>query len=143
MAYETRPQPQPQPRNVTGWVGWVWFAGIIMILSGLFNAITGMYAVIYGDIYVQTARRLLLFDLTGWGWLHLAFGILLIVTGVALTMGQTWARIAAVIIVMLNALSQLMWIAINPWWSLTVIAVDVLVLYALIVHGGESREARV
>lgn len=138
MSYETRPQPQ----QVTGWVGWVWFAGIMMVLSGLFNIITGAYAVVFGDVYVQTARRLMVFNLTGWGWLHLAFGVLLVITGVAVTIGQPWARIVAVVIVMLNALSQLMWIAINPWWSLTVIAVDVLVLYALIVHGGETRKAR-
>lgn len=134
MTYQARQQ------HITGWVGWVWFAGIILILSGLFNAISGLYAVFHRDVYVQTAGSLLVFDLTGWGWIHLLFGVVLIATGIAVSMGQTWARAVAVVLVMLNALTQLTWISVNPWWSLAVIAVDVLVLYALIVHGREAKE---
>ncbi|MEU8252158.1 hypothetical protein [Nonomuraea sp. NPDC048916] len=134
MTYQTRQQ------HITGWVGWVWFAGLMMIMSGLFNAISGLYAIFSGDIYVQTARRLLLFNVTGWGWVHLALGVLLVVAGVAVFGGQIWARIAAVVLVMLNALTQLTWITVNPWWSLAVIAIDVVVLYALIVHGQEAKD---
>ncbi|MFG3438871.1 hypothetical protein ACGF0J_16635 [Nonomuraea sp. NPDC047897] len=134
MTYQARQQ------HVTGWVGWVWFAGIILILSGLFNAISGLNAIFHRDVYVQTAGSLLVLDVTGWGWIHLLFGVLLIATGIAVSMGQTWARAVAVVLVMLNALTQLTWISVNPWWSLAVIAVDVLVLYALIVHGSEAKE---
>jgi hypothetical protein len=134
MTYQARQQ------HVTGWVGWVWFAGIILILSGLFNAISGLYAIFHRDVYVNAAGRLLVFDLTGWGWVHLLLGLLLIATGVAVSVGQTWARVVAIVLVMLNALTQLIWISVNPWWSLAVIAVDVLVLYALVVHGREARE---
>ncbi|WP_240777013.1 DUF7144 family membrane protein [Nonomuraea basaltis] len=127
-------------RHVTGWVGWVWFAGMLMIVAGLFNVISGLYAVIHSDLYVRTAQRLLLFNVSGWGWLHLAFGIVLLLAGIAVCVGQTWARVVAAVLVMLNAITQLTWIGVNPWWSLTVIAIDVLVLYALIVHGGEARD---
>lgn len=125
--------------KVTGWVGWIWFAGMMIIMSGLFNLISGIYALIDDQLYVPTQNGLLLFDLTGWGWVHLILGVLLVLTGIALSVGQGWARLAAVILVMLNALTQLTWIAVNPWWSLVVIAVDVLVLYALIVHGKEAE----
>ncbi|MFI7442797.1 DUF7144 family membrane protein [Nonomuraea indica] len=134
MTYQARQQ------HVTGWVGWVWFAGIILILSGLFNAISGLYAIFHRDVYIQAAGSLLVFDLTGWGWIHLLLGLALIATGIAVSVGQTWARAVAVVLVMLNALTQLIWISVNPWWSLAVIAVDVLVLYALIVHGREAKE---
>lgn len=133
MAHETR---------VTGWVGWIWFAGIIMIMDGLFNAISGLYAIFHNDLYVQVRNKLLVFNITGWGWIHLILGILLVVVGITLLLGQTWARIAAIILVVINAVTQMAWIAANPWWSLIVIAVDVVVLYALIVHGREAEAAR-
>ncbi|MEO3790679.1 hypothetical protein ABGB14_10725 [Nonomuraea sp. B10E15] len=129
-------------RQVTGWVGWIWFGGMMMVLAGLFNIITGLAAVLANRIYVQTPNRLLLFDVTTWGWLHLFLGVLVLATGIAVTAGQSWARVVGVILVMLNALTQLTWIAVNPWWSLAVIAVDVLVLYALIVHGSEAKADR-
>ncbi|MBB6348157.1 hypothetical protein AB0C18_36405 [Nonomuraea muscovyensis] len=134
MTYQARQQ------HITGWVGWVWFAGIMLILSGLFNAVSGLYGIFYRAVYVQAAGSLLVFDVTGWGWIHLLLGLVLIATGIAVSIGQTWARVVAVVLVMLNALTQLIWISVNPWWSLAVIAVDVLVLYALIVHGREAKE---
>ncbi|MEV8630038.1 hypothetical protein AB0395_00135 [Streptosporangium sp. NPDC051023] len=127
---------------MTGWVGWIWFAGIIMIMDGLFNAISGLYAIFHNDLYVQVRNKLLVFNITGWGWIHLILGILLVVVGITLLLGQTWARIAAIILVVINAVTQMAWIAANPWWSLIVIAVDVVVLYALIVHGREAEAAR-
>ncbi|WP_049567599.1 DUF7144 family membrane protein [Nonomuraea sp. SBT364] len=132
MTYQSRP--------VTGWVGWVWFAGLLMIMAGVFNIIGGVSAVINSDLYVRTPLRLLFFDVSTWGWLHLIFGVILFATGLAVSVGQTWARVVAVVLVMLNAMTQLTWIGVNPWWSLAVIAVDVLVLYALIVHGREAKE---
>ncbi|MET9342254.1 MULTISPECIES: DUF7144 family membrane protein [unclassified Nonomuraea] len=125
--------------RVTGWVGWIWFGGMLMIMSGIFNIVSGLSAIINDQVYVQTFTKLLLFDLTGWGWLHLIWGVLLTVTGVAVSFGKGWARIAAVVLLMINAITQLTWIAVNPWWSLAVIAIDVLVLYALIVHGREAK----
>ncbi|MDF5754523.1 hypothetical protein [Spongiactinospora sp. TRM90649] len=126
-------------QTVTGWVGWVWFAGIIMLMVGIFNIITGLYAIVNQSLYVQTPNRLLLFNLAGWGWVHLIFGVLLFATGLALCVGQTWARAVAVVLLVINAITQLIWIALNPWWSLVIIAIDVLALYAIIVHGREAK----
>lgn len=126
-------------RQVTGWVGWIWFGGMMMILAGFFNIITGLAAIFADRVYMPTPARLLLFDVSTWGWLHLILGVLILATGIAVMTGQTWARVAGAVLVMLNALTQLTWIAVNPWWSLAVIAIDVLVLYAIIVHGREAR----
>lgn len=134
MTYQARQQ------HVTGWVGWIWFAGIIMILAGLFNAISGLYAIFHRGLYVDVSGRLLVFDATGWGWVHLLLGIVLVATGIAVSVGQEWARVVAIVLVMINAITQLMWLPVNPWWSLAVIAIDVVVLYALIVHGREAKE---
>lgn len=131
-----------QDRQVSGWVGWIWFAAMMMILVGVFNLIAGLFALFNGDFYVQTRNQVLLFNLSGWGWIHLILGILLIIVGVALTVGQPWARVAAIVIVLLNAIEQMIFFPTYPWWSLLVIAIDVLVLYALIVHGREAEALR-
>jgi hypothetical protein len=125
----------------TGWTGWVVFAGVILVVSGIFSAVQGLVAVIGPDAYyVVTDGSLWLLDVAGWGWWNLIIGILLALTGLALLAGQTWAKVVAIILVILSAVSQLLLIPAQPWWSLIVIAIDVLILYALIVHGRELRE---
>ena len=68
------------------------------------------------------------------------YGILLVLVALALFAGQTWARVVAVILVILSAVGQLLLIPAQPWWSLILIAIDVLIIYALIVHGRDLRE---
>ncbi|MEV0586657.1 hypothetical protein [Nonomuraea sp. NPDC050310] len=126
--------------KITGWVGWIWFAGMMLIMNGLFNVITGLYAIFDDQLYVPSRFGLLLFDRTGWGWVHLILGIVLVIVGMAVSVGRGWARFVSVILVMINALTQLVWIAVNPWWSLIIIVIDVFILYALIVHGKEAEE---
>ncbi|MEV7007088.1 hypothetical protein [Streptosporangium sp. NPDC051022] len=127
---------------MTGWVGWIWFAGMVMIMDGLFNVINGLYAIFSDNLYVQTRRGWLAFDLAPWGWVHLIIGVLLVIVGIAVSLGLEWARVVAIILVIINAVTQMAWIAVNPWWSMIVIAVDVVVLYALIVHGREAASLR-
>jgi hypothetical protein len=84
----------------------------------------------------------LVFDVQNWGWWHLIIGILMVLVAAALFVGQTWARVIAVILVMLNAIGQLVLLPVQPWWSLIVLTLDVLVIYARTVHGRELRVAR-
>lgn len=139
MAHDTR---YTEGSPVTGWVGWIWFAAIVMILLGVFNAIHGLVAVFNGNVFVETMDRVIVFNLVAWGWIHLITGILLVVVGAALVAGQTWARVAAVVLVALNAIGQLTFITVFPWWSILIIAIDLVVLYALIVHGRETKAFR-
>jgi hypothetical protein len=131
-----------QHRAVTGWVGWVWFAGLMLIMVGLFNVIDGLVAIVNHNFFVPTRAGLLVFNLAGWGWVHLLLGIVLVIVGVAVLTGQLWARVAAVILVILNAVTQLLFMSAYPLWSLIVIILDIIVLYALIVHGEEAKELR-
>lgn len=129
--------------EVTGWVGWGWFAGIVLIIAGAIDIVYGLIAVFQpGSVYfVASEGELVLFDLQGWGWWHSIFGALLILVGIALFSGATWARVTAIVLVALNALSQLMLLPLQPWWSLIVLTLDILVIYALTVHGRELRAA--
>ena len=129
--------------KATGWTGWVVFAGVILLISGIFNAVQGLVALVGpNSYYVVTDDSLWLLDVNGWGWWNLIIGVLLVLTALALFAGQTWARIVAVILVILNAIGQLLLIPAQPWWSFILIAIDVLVIYALIVHGRELRDER-
>ncbi|WP_375385636.1 hypothetical protein [uncultured Microbacterium sp.] len=124
----------------TRWTGWVVFAGVILLIAGVFSIIQGLVAVIGpNSYYVVAGGSLWLFDAAGWGWWNLIIGVLVVLAALALFAGQTWARVVAVILVILNAIGRLLLIPAQPWWSFILIAIDVLIVYALIVHGRELR----
>lgn len=125
--------------RATAWVGWIVFAALMMMTSGFFNAVAGLAAVIGDDdAYLDTRVGLLVFDVEAWGWVHLLLGVALIVVGACLAAGQTWARLVAVVLVSVNLVTQFVLLPAQPWWSVIVIAVDVFVLWALVVHGDET-----
>ena len=131
-----------QPR-MTGWVGWVLFAGIVMFVAGIFNVIEGLVALFNSDYFLVRPSGLVLHaNYTTWGWVLLLFGVLLGFAGYGVLVGQTWARVVGVIVAALNALVHLTFIAAYPIWVVLTIALDVIVIYALIVHGREARALR-
>jgi hypothetical protein len=127
-----------EPRSM--WVGWVYFGGTMMVLLGSFNIIEGIVALFNDEYYVPTTQGLLVFDLTAWGWIHLIIGAIAIGVGAGVLAGATWARICGVILCGLNAIAQLAFMSAYPLWATIVIALDVLVIWALIVHGGEAKD---
>lgn len=128
--------------RTTGWGGWIWFAGVMLVMAGVFNAMYGLVALFNDKYYVVGPERLLVFDLTGWGWVLLIAGIVAIVAGAALFTGATWARIVAVVLAAVNAFIQMGFMSAYPVWALVAIAVDFLVIWAVIVHGGEPKEEK-
>jgi len=135
-AHALRPEPQR-----TAWAGWVLFAGVMMIIIGCFNAIAGIVALVNDDYYLVSSSGLLIsVDYTAWGWTLLAYGAVMALAGAGVLAGQTWARVVAVIMVGLNALLNLAFLAAYPIWTTIVIALDVIVIYALVVHGKEARD---
>ena len=128
------------PVASTGWTGWVRFAGVILIINGVFSGLQGLVAITGPDTYyLATPGSLFIFDAKGWGWWNLALGVLLILTAVALFSGAMWARVVGVVIAGVSAVVQLMLIPAQPWWSVIVIAMDVLIIYAIIAHGEELK----
>lgn len=125
-------------KEASGWVGWVGFAGFIIILNGVFSAVQGLAALIGSNIYyVIDDGTIYFFDVTTWGWWNLVIGLLLVLVGIALFTGATWARVIAIILASLSAVGQLLLLPAQPWWSVIVIAINVLVIYALTAHGRE------
>ena len=127
----------------TGWVGWLIFAGIMLILVGAFQAIDGLIALFKDELYVVRPNGLVInIDYTAWGWTHLLLGILLIAAGYGVFSGQVWGRTLGVIAALLSAIVNFAFIPAYPVWSILIITVDILVIYALIAHGGELRKDR-
>ena len=125
----------------TGWVGWVIFAAVFMIVIGAMNAIQGLAALFRDEEYWVTLQgNIVTFDVTAWGWIHLIFGILLVLVGVMLMQGSTFARVIGIALVSLNLIAQFSWTTLYPFWGLIAIAIDVIIIYALVVHGGELKE---
>lgn len=134
---QQRGQALPEP---TGWVGWLFFAGVILILGGVFQAIAGLVAIFNSTYFLVPSTGLVVsVNYTGWGWVHLIFGIVVVLAGFGVLTGQTWARIVGVILAGLSAILHIAFLAAFPVWSTIVIALDVIVIYALIVHGREMR----
>ena len=131
------PSRRPQ---ATGWVGYVVFAGVMLIMLGGFQAIEGLVAIFRDDYYLVTRSGLLLtMDFTAWGWTHLILGAIAVVTGIGVLLGQTWARVTGIVIAVLSALSNLAFLPAYPIWATIIIALDVLAIYALAVHGREVQ----
>lgn len=124
-------------RQVTGWVGWVYFASFMLLLTGVFQVIMGFTALLNDKFYVVGAHTLVAFDITTWGWIHLLLGLLMIIVGVSLFAGRMWARVTAIILASLNFIAQFAFLGVYPWWSLIAMLLDVFVIYALTVHGDE------
>jgi len=127
---------QPQ---VTGWVGWVYFAGFLMLLSGMFQSIMGLTALINDRFYTLVGGNLVVFDVTTWGWLHLIYGVIVLCAGVALFNGSLWALIVAILLALVGVVGQFAFLAAYPIWSIIAIAIGICIIYALTVHGGEVR----
>jgi hypothetical protein len=126
--------------ETTGWVGWIVFAGVMMLVLGLFHAFQGLIALFQNDYYLVASNGLTIhLDYTAWGWTHLIFGLVVVAAGAALLVGQMWARIVAVVLAVVSAVVNAGFLAAYPIWSAIMIAVDILVIWALTVHGGEMR----
>jgi hypothetical protein len=123
----------------TAWVGWLWFAAVMMIMTGSFNAMYGLVALFEDQYYTIGRQGLLVFDLTQWGWILLIFGALAVAAGMALFSGALWARIVAVALASINMLAHMAFMPAQPVWALITITVDVLVIWAVIVHGDELK----
>jgi hypothetical protein len=128
--------------EVTGWVGWLAFAGVMALMVGSFQVIQGLVALFDDGFYAVTPDGLIVnVNYNAWGWAHLIIGALLILTGIGLMTGNMAARILGVTLAGLSALVNVAFLAAYPVWSVIIVTLDVIVIYAIIVHGGETKRA--
>jgi len=118
--------------EVSGWaLGAIAFAATMLTLSGIFQALAGLVAIVNDEFYVVARNYTYDLDISVWGWLHMVIGLGVFATGLALFARKTWAGVAAIVIAMISALANFFFIPYYPIWALLVIALDVWVIWAL------------
>lgn len=122
------------------WSGWVRFGGILMAVVGAFGVIEGFIALFAPTTYVQANGVVVALTFTGWGWLHIILGALVLIVGLGLLRDEVpgWARGTAIVLVALNAIVQLSWLPAYPIWSIVMIVLDVLIIGALVAIGDRA-----
>jgi hypothetical protein len=123
------------------WATWVAFAGLMLIILGIFDVLGGLAALFSDDYFAVGEDGLIVENYKILGAIHLAFGVLLAATGWALVNLRPWARATAIALAIANAAVHVAFLNAQPTWSLIMIAIDVLVLYALTVRWTDVRQA--
>jgi hypothetical protein len=127
--------------ETTGWTGWIVFAATMMIIGGSLNMLYGFVALV-NDTWVgwnTVTSNAVVLDVTQWGWVHLLLGFILLVSGLGVMSGNILARTIGVLVAGLSLIGNFFFIPVYPIWALTIIVIDVLVIWALTAHGREMR----
>ncbi len=133
--------PGPGARGTSGWTGWIGFAAVMLGLLGVLQAFEGIVALVSGT-QSRGSELLLHLDMSSWGWLHILTGAFLLLTAVGVLGGWLWARIVGTLLAVVSALLNLAFLTAQPIWALIMIALAVIVIMALTVHGSEIRPDR-
>jgi uncharacterized membrane protein len=130
------------PTETTGWVDWGIFAATMMVLGGVLNIVHGLVALLNDDWAVWSNSGAVYLDLTTWGWVHILVGSLVILAGIGVLSGNVLARTVGVFLAGLSLVTNFLYMPVYPVWSITVIVLDVLMIWALTAHGREMRAPR-
>ena len=135
------PQYDEYGKPITrGAAHWVVFAGVMLILVGFFHAVEGLAALFQDHAYaVRPSGLLVIADYTVWGWVHLLLGAVALLTGAGLLAGNLVARVVGVGLAGVSAIVSLAFIPASPAGATLLIVFDVVIIYAIVVHGGELK----
>ena len=132
MSTHARPEPVAAgPEPTPEMTGLAKFAGVLLIISGVWDVVIGISGILADKIFVSTPEYLYAFDLTGWGWVHLILGLVVGGTGIGVLKRMTWARIVGVALASASLLVNFAFLPHYPFWSMLVIALDVLIIWQL------------
>lgn len=122
----------------SGWaIGSVVFAGIMMIMMGVWWFFAGLVALFDDNFYVVTQEWIYKINITTWGWVHVGLGIVVTLAGFFVFTGALWARIVGIVLAIAAALVAFAWLPYYPIWAILLIAIAVLVIWALVVYRNE------
>jgi hypothetical protein len=114
-----------------GGSGWAAFAGVVMFIVGSLDAFWGLGAILNDDVVIVGGHGALIADITLWGWIHFLLGSAIALTGIGLLVGNEAARWLGILLVSINAISQIVWFPAAPLWAFLLIVLDVTILYQL------------
>jgi hypothetical protein len=122
----------PGARPVSGWaVGFSAFAGAIMIMIGIFQFFEGLAAVANDSFFVVGNNYTYNLDTTAWGWIHMIIGVIVFAAGLGIFSGATWARAVGITVAVISAIANFFYIPYYPVWAVLLIALCVIVIWAL------------
>jgi hypothetical protein len=107
------------------------FAGVLLATLGCFEILQGLSAVLKDDVFVLGLNYAYEIDVTTWGWVHMLLGVIGVAVGIGILKGQVWASSAGIGFAVLSALAQFAFMPYYPFWSMAIIAMDILVIWAL------------
>jgi hypothetical protein len=114
------------------------FAASLLMMLGIFQAIEGIAAIANDERFAIVGDYVWKFDATAWGWWHLIVGIIAILVAVGLINGSTWARVAGIVLAVISAFTQFMWLPVYPVWAIVIIALNVAIIWGLAVLLGDD-----
>jgi hypothetical protein len=113
-------------------LGFTALAAVLLIMSGIWNFLEGLAALIKGSFFVVLPNYAYNISVTGWGWFHLILGLVVLAAGVGLFLDRAWARAVGVGVASISAVINFLYIPYQPVWSIVVLAIDVAVIWALL-----------
>src|SRR4051794_477089 len=132
--------PATDDRGMSGWVGWIAFAGMMLMMLGVFHIIEGIVALTKDDYFlVHSSGLIVTANYTTWGWVQILAGCVVVAAGAGVLQGQMWARIIGVAVAFASAVISLGFLSAYPIWSVLMILLAVVVIMALTVHGSDIK----
>ncbi|MBL1076342.1 hypothetical protein JK358_18240 [Nocardia sp. 2] len=111
-------------------------ASILLLTVGTLSVLAGIAAVAEDTMYVAGFEYIYELDITTWGWTHIVLGVVLAISGLGLLTGKTWGRVAAMIVAAVSIIANFLWLPYYPWWSVLIIALDAVVIWAVATWKG-------
>jgi multisubunit Na+/H+ antiporter MnhG subunit len=109
-------------------------AAILMILGGLFGSLQGIALIAKGSFYVQPKNYWINTSASTWGWILLIVGVVVLAAGIGVLSAAAWARWLGIVMASVQAVANFLFIPVQPWWSFTLILIDLWVIHSLLVH---------
>lgn len=116
-------------------------AGLLMVVLSTVQVITGVTALLTGQMPGATSRHLLALSATTWGWVHLLLGVVVGMAGLAVIIGQLWGRLIGILLVAVTMVACFASLSHHPAWSVVGIALGVVTLWALCVFDEAAAAA--
>ncbi|MBP9813431.1 hypothetical protein KBC51_03260 [Candidatus Saccharibacteria bacterium] len=128
-------------KEVSGWLGWVGFASFMLLFGGAISLLAGFVALFKdGVVFTNFNESIWILNYTQWGWIHMLLGVLAILVAFSLASGNMLGRTLAVLVALVSAVANMAFIPIYPFWALSIVVIDILVVYAIVAHGGDLKE---
>jgi hypothetical protein len=122
--------------------GWKMFAGIMLMIVGFMNVFDGLVAITQSNYISRNTGGMLPLtnNVKNWGWVELILGVIVVLAAFGVLSGATWARVVGIFVASVNLMFQFAYLGHYPFWSFTLIIIDILVIYGLAAHGGRVDE---